>query len=205
MDQQPIPNPYEQYPNGYQRPYYHAPMQQRKPIGFAVAALVLGLVSLVGICCCINFVTAPLAIIFGIIALVQKQRGTGMSITGIITATLSLIAVLICFLAFAELVPYAEDIASDYERVIVEADEIFPEYEETGELPEFLTKYLEDPYDSWLDKYDIDIYDIMDVLLVEYKNGNLSVESYNDGFYYSKEFHYGTGNGVITLLPPVTP
>lgn len=199
MDQQ-IPNPYE-YSNGG-APYYGAqPVQPKKPIGFAVAALVLGLVSLFGMCCCINFVTAPLAIIFGIIALVQKQRGTGMSITGIITAALSLIVILICYIAFAEMLPYAEDIAYDYEKLILEADEIFPEYEETGELPDFMTKYLEEPYSQWLEEYDITIYDIMDALLVEYKNGNLSLEGYEDGYYYSYEFQYGGGNELIALSP----
>ncbi len=199
MDQNTIPNPYGQYNNGYQAPYYRQPVQPKKPIGFAVTALILGIVSLLGICCCMNIVTAPLAIIFGIIALVQKQRGTGMSITGIITAALSLIAVLIAFIAFAELIPYTEEIANDYQRVIVEADEIFPEYEETGELPEFLTKYLEEPYSDWLAKYDIDIYDIMDVLLVEYKNGTLNLNGYEDSFYFSYDYDYGYsyGNDII--------
>lgn len=202
MDPNMIPNPYGQYQNGNQAYYQRQPMQQQKPIGFAVTALILGIVSLLGICCCVNFVTAPLAIIFGIIALVQKQRGTGMSITGIITAALSLIAVLICCIAFAELMPYAEDITNDYQRVIVEADEIFPEYEETGELPEFLTKYLDEPYSTWLEKYDIDIYDIMDVLLVEYKNGTFGLHSSGDSYHFSYGYSYGYdfdhgNNGII--------
>ncbi len=202
MDQNTVPNPYGPYQNGYQAPYYRQPVQPKKPIGFAVTALILGIVSLFGLCCCLNIVTAPLAIIFGIIALVQKQRGTGLSITGIITATLSLIAILICFIAFAEIMPYAEDIATDYERVIVEADEIFPEYEETGELPDFLTKYLDEPYSDWLAKYDIDFYDIMDVLLVEYKNGTLDIDGYENSYYFSYSYDYDYDhnygdNGII--------
>lgn len=204
MDPNMIPNPYGQYQNGNPVPYRRQPLRPQKPIGFAVTALILGIVSLLGICCCVNLVTAPLAIIFGIIALVQKQRGTGMSITGIITAALSLIAALICGIAFAELIPYAEDITADYERIIVEADEIFPEYEETGELPDFLTKYLEEPYAGWLAKYDIDFYDIMDVWLIEYKNGTFGLQSsedsdrfsYGDSYNNHYDFDYG-GNGII--------
>lgn len=199
MDQQQIPNPYE-YPNSPMPYYTTQPAMPQKPIGFAVAALVLGLISLFGMCCCVNFVTAPLAIVFGIIALVKKHRGTGMSIAGIITAALSLIAVIVFLIACADMMPYAEDILTDYERVIVEQDEIFPEYEETGELPEFLTKYLEEPYASWLEENDITMYDIMDVLLEEYKNGNLNIEGYEDGFYYSYEFQYG-GNELAALPP----
>ncbi len=203
MDQNMIPNPYGQYQRNSNQAFYQQPVKPQKPVGFAVTALILGIVSLFGLCCCVNLVTAPLAIIFGIIALVQKQRGTGMSITGIITATLSLIAVLICFIAFAELIPYAEDITVDYQRVIVEADEIFPEYDETGELPEFLTKYLDEPYSKWMEKYDIDIYDIMDVLLVEYKNGTFGLHSSGDSYYFSYSYDYDfdynftPGSGVI--------
>lgn len=202
MDPNMIPNPYGQYQNDNQAFYQRQPVPQQRPIGFAVAALILGIVSLLGICCCVNFVTAPLAIIFGIIALVRKQRGTGMSITGIITAALSLVAVLICVIAFAGLIPYAEDITSDYQRVIVEADEIFPEYDRTGELPAFLTKYLDDPYAEWLEEYDIDIYDIMDALLMEYKNGVFGYydsedsDDFSSSYGYNYDFNYG-GNGVI--------
>ena len=59
--------------------------------GFGIAALILGIISL--LCfwgCCLNFVTGILAIIFGIIQIVQYE-GKGMAIAGIITSVISFI------------------------------------------------------------------------------------------------------------------
>ncbi len=64
------------------------PVQNPKCNGFAIASLVLGIVSYVAWLCCLNSITCILAIIFGIVALVQigkgNQKGKGMAITGLI-------------------------------------------------------------------------------------------------------------------------
>lgn len=146
---------------------------QRDKTGFAIAALVLGIVSLIGVCCCLNVITAPLAIIFGIVALVKKQGGTGMSVTGIVLAALSLIVIGAFLVGFKDIMPYSEQIVKDYSQLIEEQDEVFPAYEQDGTLPEYLEKYKEPPYSELLEKYEITIYDVMDALLVNYKNGSL--------------------------------
>ncbi len=191
MDEQQIPNPYNDpdsfYSNHGQNNMYYQP-QSKQPIGFALAALILGLVSFIGICCCINVLTAPLALIFGVIALAKKQGGTGMSIAGIITAALSILLSFALLLSFWDMFEHSEEIANDYVHLIAERDEIFPEYEETGELPDFLTKYLESPYSDFMGKYNVNIYDIMDALLVSYKNGDFDELDAYDALYSSMDF-----------------
>ncbi len=79
--------------------------------GLAVASLVAGIVSLPGVACCCfpTLVTAPLGIVFGIIALSQvkgrpQQSGRGMAWTGIALsiAALMLFVVLMFLGVFAE-------------------------------------------------------------------------------------------------------
>ena len=60
-------------------PYYPPPMQRRRTNGFAIAALVFGILGGV-----------PLAVVFGIVALVQipkrNQNGKGMAVAGLVLA-----------------------------------------------------------------------------------------------------------------------
>lgn len=153
---------------------YSVPPDQKKKLGFAIATLVLGIVSLFGFCCCgINIITAPLAIIFGIIALMKKHDGTGLTITGIVFAVVSIIMIGAIFYSFREILPYSNTIVSDYAQLIEEQDEVFPAYEEDGTLPDYMKKYTETPFAEILEKYEITIYDIMDLFLEQYKSGAL--------------------------------
>ena len=74
----PNQNQNPQYGNPYPPNYNQRPADNRKEEpgkGFAVASMVLGLISLVLFCTGINIITAILAIVFGIIHLVtQKQN-----------------------------------------------------------------------------------------------------------------------------------
>ena len=75
--------------------YEEGRVQESK--GFGIASLVLGILSLVLFCTCINIPMAIAAVIFGIIQLVcRKGSGTGLAVGGIITGVLSIIA----FVAF---------------------------------------------------------------------------------------------------------
>lgn len=60
--------------------------------GFGIAALVLGIVSMVFFCSCLTYITAPLAIIFGIVQLIRGKKGKGLAIAGLITGAISLVA-----------------------------------------------------------------------------------------------------------------
>jgi len=149
------------------------PPQPPKKYGFAIASLVLGLVSMIFCCTCVQFAAAPTAIVFGTIALVHRHDGTGMSLTGVITAVLSLILTVTMIVCNGDLLRYFLVIEQDYYRVLEEQDEVFPAYEESGTLPSFLLKYTESPYVEFLDSYDSSIYIIMDALNEDYKSGIL--------------------------------
>lgn len=86
-------NPYP--PNYNQNPQYQSPADNRKKEtgnGFAVASMVLGLVSLILFCTGINIIIAILAIVFGIIHLVKQKQKSGMAVAGIITAVVGILA-----------------------------------------------------------------------------------------------------------------
>ena len=164
-----------EYQNGYEQVSapQNVPQPPAQKIGFSVASLVLGLVSLICCCCGLQFIAAPLALIFGIIALVKHHQGTGMAITGVVTAGLSLMLTAVVLLTHSDLLRYANTMLDDFSRVLEEQDEVFPAYEEDGTLPDYLLKYTETPYVEFLDDYDSSIYIIMDALLQNYKNGEL--------------------------------
>ena len=81
-------NPYP--PNYNQRPADNRKEEPGK--GFAVASMVLGLISLVLFCTGINIITAILAIVFGIIHLVKQKQNHGMAVAGIVTAVVGILA-----------------------------------------------------------------------------------------------------------------
>ncbi len=85
--------------NYYQQPYgqYQQTGANGKKIGqgFGIASLVLGIISLILFCTCINIVLAIVAIIFGIIQIVKYEK-KGMAIGGIATAGASILLFFIC-------------------------------------------------------------------------------------------------------------
>lgn len=83
---------YENYNQQYNNMHgtWQAPNLKKEGNGFGIASFVLGLISLLLFCACVNWLTAILAITFGIIQLLQ-YRERGFAIAGIITAGLSLV------------------------------------------------------------------------------------------------------------------
>ena len=88
-------------------------MVQQESQGFGIASLVLGILSLLLTCSCFNYITGILAIIFGIVQIVQSTNNSGMALAGLITAGLSLL-VATSFWIFVIVV--AEDTNSDFYR-----------------------------------------------------------------------------------------
>lgn len=84
----------QQYYNGnaYQQPVYGQATQKQKgdSIGFGIASLILGIASIFLFACCVNYILAILAIIFGIVQIVTNKR-KGLAIGGIVTAAISII------------------------------------------------------------------------------------------------------------------
>ena len=76
------------------------PQQKQKGDGrgYGIASLILGIVSVLLFCTCINWVTAILAVIFGIIQ-ITKNKEQGLAIGGIITAAISMVLSVVLYLA----------------------------------------------------------------------------------------------------------
>ena len=77
-------------PNAYQQAYYGQTQAKGTGTGFGIASLVLGILSVFTFACCINYILAVLAIIFGIVQMVKNEK-KGLAIGGIITAVISIV------------------------------------------------------------------------------------------------------------------
>jgi hypothetical protein len=84
----------------------------RKTHPLAVTGMVLGLVSLVGLCCCYGLPFNVLGLAFSIVALIQirsqpeQYDGNGLAITGLILSILSILAA-VCFFAVGMVAGFA--------------------------------------------------------------------------------------------------
>ncbi len=102
---QPVNNSFDG--NTYQEPNFDNnipnnsnPEEKRKSTGFAIASLVLGILSIVFICCCIpwlNLILAVLAIVFAIIDK-NKPTKTGVSTGGLVCGIIGLLISLVLML-----------------------------------------------------------------------------------------------------------
>lgn len=63
--------------------------------GFGIASMVLGIISLVLFCTCLNIPPAILAVIFGIIHINRRTGSIGFAIAGIVTSIISVIVTVI--------------------------------------------------------------------------------------------------------------
>jgi hypothetical protein len=102
-------NPYRQNPyNGQQQNYgqqpYYGQAQRVKTdnFGFGLASMILGIISLLLFCTCINYILAILAIVFGIVQMVKSNK-KGMAIAGIVTAGISIVLATVLWIGFGML------------------------------------------------------------------------------------------------------
>ena len=89
-------NGYQQnynYQNGYQQNY----PKQGNNNGFAIASLIMGILSLLLFCTCINIPLAIMSIIFGALHITRKCGGNGMAIGGIVTSAISIVLLIAMF------------------------------------------------------------------------------------------------------------
>jgi len=95
-------------------------MKKSPAKGFGIAALVLGIVSMVFFWAGINFITAILAIIFGAIYVARrKEYGKGFGIAGIILGGISIVIGLIFWVVVAVLaVNYADFLGNEISNEI---------------------------------------------------------------------------------------
>ena len=113
-------NPYYFNNTGYSQeqwqamsyPVSTAPLRQ----GFAIASMILGILSIV-LCCIMGCILALPGIILGIISLATKRDGTGMAIAGIITSALGIVlGICMIFIYVAAYKDYKASYSSGLDR-----------------------------------------------------------------------------------------
>lgn len=124
-------NPYSDYQknNGTSRSKY-GPTGKKTGLGFGIASLVLGIISLLCFCTLVNVVPAILAIIFGIIQIASYEK-KGMAIGGIATAVVSLVLLAISYTLLFTNVGFVNMM----EREVME------EFYEDEDMQQFLEEY----------------------------------------------------------------
>ena len=122
--------------------------QKGNKTGLGIASLVLGIVSLLLFCTCVNWITGILAIIFGIIQIVKNQE-RGFAIGGILTAGISLILWGILYIA---LFLGLRSAGFDY-------DDLYQYYYDGYDYYDDYYDYFDDDY---YDYFDDDYYDYFD-------------------------------------------
>jgi hypothetical protein len=81
--------------------------------GLSIAAMVCGIISIVGVCCYIGLPVAIVALVLGIIALVKKYGGRGMAIAGVVTGCVGLI-INVLFWIFVVIIGVSDGFSSFY-------------------------------------------------------------------------------------------
>lgn len=118
----------------YQQPVQNVSQSENQ--GFGIASMVLGILSLVLFCACINIPLAIVAIIFGILQLTNRGTKKGMAIVGIVTAVLSMVLFGISVVALISSVDFQRELQRDIRERFGES--FFDEYE----FPDY---YSDDP------------------------------------------------------------
>lgn len=133
-------NQYNNYDSNYEMPH-----DERRGGGFAIASFVLAIVNIIPCCSALSIITVPLCIIFSIISLVQKRKGTAFAIIGIV---LSLIAGL--FFAYYGFIMYK--IMPDAMYFAQNQQQITEDYDRDGTIPERFEKYRDPKYDKYWER-----------------------------------------------------
>lgn len=152
--------------NNYNYDYnYSDPNPKSGRTGFAITALIMGILSILLCCCGAGIIFAPLGIIFAIISLATSRGGTGMAITGLVLSSISAVFIIIVCVSYHQII-------GDVIRFSGESEKVITEYQETGELPDYLDKYNGDEYkDFWKSAGYDDFNDYFDQIL---KSANIS-------------------------------
>lgn len=161
---------------------YSQQSQKGDSVGFGIASLVLGIISLLLFCTCINWLTGILAIIFGILQMINNKQ-KGMAIGGIITAGLSMLFCIILYIFFYMVGASADqlDYLYDYYDYYDDYDDYFDDYDDY-DFDDYLDDYFDDLH---YDTYDYDDYDY-DEYFDDYDD--YFEDSYDQDGYY--EYNY---------------
>lgn len=84
--------------------------------GLAIASMILGILSLLLFCTCINIVLAVVAIVLGAVYLAKPNRKKGMAVAGIVTAVLSLIFFFLFIIVIAGSAEFQQEFQRNFQN-----------------------------------------------------------------------------------------
>ena len=174
-------------------------------IGFGIASLVLGIMSLC-VCCFINYIFAFIAIVFGIIQIVSSKR-KGMAIAGIVIAV---VAIIISSVFWILIITDNVNINNDSKDNEFTSDDITSgQFKWDGELyepPIDVEDFYEKGYQrehgggwSWDGGYS---YDYLYKKILFFKVKRIDIHSSDSGKIY--EFKFGHNSGKLELPNGIT-
>ena len=119
--------------------------------GLAIASLIMGIVSLVFFLFLLNIVSAIVAIIFGIIFLINTNsgaKGRGLAVAGIIT---SLLSIVLCIGSYVLIFQNADNISKMFENELQNNNSPFYYYEDNGDDSDLFKDFdgIEDFYNNF--------------------------------------------------------
>lgn len=161
--------------------------------GFGIASLVLGIISVLLFCTCINYVLAIMAIIFGIIQMATREK-KGAAVGGIITSAISIIVASVFWIV---LYGSAVKAAGGWEEFL---EEYRDEYGNSSPYDSFNSPggYDNDfdfdlDFDDYSDLYDYDFDDYSDLYDYDYDYYD-GAEDWQEGGYQPMESIPGIKN-----------
>ena len=110
-------------PNAYQQAYYGQTQAKGTGTGFGIASLVLGILSVFTFACCINYILAVLAIIFGIVQIVKNEK-KGLAIAGIVMGVISIILAILFTIGVAGIAMDSSDTDGMLQKYLQEYEQL---------------------------------------------------------------------------------
>jgi hypothetical protein len=154
--------------------------EQRGGAGLAIASFVLSLVNLLLCCTLLSIITVPLCLIFSIISLVKKRKGTAFAIIGLIIALIS--GALFAYRGVMVYRFFSDGVWSDFVYFAENEEQIIEDYERDGTIPDRYDKYRSPKYDKiWKDSGFEDFDDFFDQFIKQRKAEGNGSGSYSTG------------------------
>ncbi len=97
--------------------------------GFGIAALVMGILSIVLVCCCCGPIPGVLAIVFGIIQIKRTPEAKGLAIAGIVTGAIGLVISAVIYISMMTGVNYENPAQKFYDEIY---DSIYEEFDDSS-------------------------------------------------------------------------
>lgn len=164
------------YNGGYNNGYNGGENGQDAPVkkggGFAVASFVIALVNMILCCTMLSVISVPLCLIFSIISLAGKRKGTAFAVIGLVVSLISGLLFAYYGYIFYKLSPDLRYFAENRTQIV-------EEYEKDGTIPERFEKYNDPKYDRYWERMGFKSFDEFFAYFIKSQGGTSSDNGIN--------------------------